>query len=49
MIDEMIVRLRPNNTEMRKPLNQARDHVAALIVGAEPVIFEIAAAVQSVS
>jgi hypothetical protein len=39
--------VRPNSTEMREAVDQARHHVAALIVGAEPVVFEVAAALQA--
>jgi len=41
MIDEMMVRMRPNSTERRK-VDQACHHVAALVVGARPVVFEVA-------
>ena len=30
-----------------EPVDQARDHVAALVVGAEPVVFEVAAALET--
>src|SRR5207344_202591 len=30
-----------------KAVDQARDHITALIVGAEPVVFEVAAAAES--
>ena len=42
-----MVSVRPNSTEMPETVDQARDHVAALIVGAEPVVFEIAAALEA--
>jgi len=47
MIEETMVRVRPNSTENAKAVNQARDHVAALVVGTEPVVFEVTATLQS--
>ena len=37
MTELMAVSVRPNSTEMREAVNEARQHVARLIVGAQPV------------
>ena len=49
MIEETIVRIRPNKHRDAEAVDEAGQHIAALIVGAEPVVFEVAAAVEALA
>ena len=42
MTDEMMVSDQPEQHRDAEAVDQPRHHVAALIVGAEPVVFEVA-------